>query len=81
MLPTGLEAHRQTHGYRFSALLVTDVNTQSSLPLVVGEPDLLARINYPRLEPGIYELKDIVSRKKQLLPYLTHCLKQTPSRG
>lgn len=74
-----LEAHRRHGGYHFSALLVTDVNAQSSLLLVVGEPSLLARIDYPRLEPGIYELKDIVSRKKQLLPYLTHLLEESPS--
>jgi inorganic pyrophosphatase/exopolyphosphatase len=29
------------------------------------------------LEAGIYELRDVVSRKKQLLPYLTHCLHET----
>ncbi len=76
-----LEAHRQARGYSFSALLVTDVNAQSSLLLAVGNPDLLGRIDYPRLEPGIFELKEIVSRKKQLLPYLTHSLKQMPSNG
>ena len=69
-----LEAHRASRAYLFSALLVTDVNTQSSLLLAVGDSRLTSRLDYPRLEPGIYELKDIVSRKKQLLPYLTHCL-------
>ena len=36
----------------------------------------IKRIDHPRLEPGIYELRDVVSRKKQLLPYLTHCLRE-----
>ncbi len=71
-----LESYRHTHAYRFSALLVTDVNSQSSLLLIAGDAKLTARIDYPRVEPGIYELKDIVSRKKQLLPYLTHSLEQ-----
>jgi manganese-dependent inorganic pyrophosphatase len=71
-----LEDYRHKHHYLFSALLVTDVNTQSSLLLVRGEAALPALIDYPRLEPGVFELKDIVSRKKQLLPYLTHCLQQ-----
>lgn len=71
-----LEAYRAAHGYLFSALLVTDVNTQSSLLGTVGDPRLTSRLEYPRLEPGVWELKDIVSRKKQLLPYLTHCLEQ-----
>ena len=71
-----LEHYRQSHGYLFSALLVTDVNSQSSLLLTAGDARLTSRLDYPRIEPGIYELKDIVSRKKQLLPYLTHCLQQ-----
>lgn len=44
----------------------SDAATQDSL--------LLAAIDYPEIEPGIYELKGVVSRKKQLLPFLTHCL-------
>ena len=47
---------------------------QTSL-LVIAAPDpFLRRIDYPVLEPGIYELDGVVSRKKQLLPYLTHSL-------
>lgn len=69
-----LENYRHSRGYLFSALLVTDVNSQSSLLVAVGDPKLTSRLDYPRIEAGIYELKDIVSRKKQLLPYLTHCL-------
>jgi manganese-dependent inorganic pyrophosphatase len=71
-----LEEYRTSRGYRFSALLITDVVTQTSLLLAVGDAEFISRIDYPRVEPGIYELKDIVSRKKQLLPYLTHCLRQ-----
>ena len=71
-----LENYRQSRRYSFSALMVTDVNARSSLLVAVGDSAVLDRIDYPRLEPGIFELKDVVSRKKQLLPYLTHCLKQ-----
>ena len=72
-----LEAYRAKRAYHFSSLLVTDVTTQCSLLLVVGDEKFIKRIDYPRLEPGIYELRDVVSRKKQLLPYLTHCLRET----
>jgi manganese-dependent inorganic pyrophosphatase len=72
-----LETYRAGRAYHFSVLLVTDVTTQNSLLLVVGDAKFIKRINYPRLEPGIYELRDVVSRKKQLLPYLTHCLRET----
>lgn len=71
-----LEKYRARRKYLFSALLVTDVTTQSSRLLVADEEGFSAQIDYPKLEPGIYELRDVVSRKKQLLPYLTHCLRQ-----
>ena len=69
-----LEAWRSKKGYFFSALLVTDVVKQTSLLVVTGSDQFLGKIDYPELEPGIYELEGVVSRKKQLLPYLTHCL-------
>lgn len=63
-------------GYYFAALLITDVVTQCSV-LVLEAPDFLQNlISYPEIEPGIYRLDGVVSRKKQLLPYLTHCLAQ-----
>jgi manganese-dependent inorganic pyrophosphatase len=71
-----LEDYRRQHNYLFSALLVTDVVEQSSLLLVTGAKALMAQIDYPDVEPGIYELAGVVSRKKQLLPYLTHCLEK-----
>ena len=71
-----LEEFRRARQYLFSALLVTDVNTQSSLLLIAGAESVMKRIDYPQLEPGVFELQGIVSRKKQLMPYLTHCLKQ-----
>ena len=75
-LQAALEAYCNSRKYQFSALLVTDVNRQCSLLMMVGDGELIANIKYPRIEQGIFELKDIVSRKKQLLPYLTHSLKQ-----
>lgn len=62
------------NGYYLAALLVTDVVSQSSL-LVVAAPDAFHNlISYPEMEEGIYKLEGVVSRKKQLLPFLTHCL-------
>jgi manganese-dependent inorganic pyrophosphatase len=70
-----LEEFRKEHNYFFSALLVTDVARQSSLLLVSGRAAFLKQIGYPEIEPGIYELEGVVSRKKQLLPYLIHSLR------
>ena len=71
-----LEDYRRDHSYVFSALLVTDVVTQCSLLLIAGASALREEIGYPEIESGIYELAGVVSRKKQLLPYLTHCLEK-----
>jgi manganese-dependent inorganic pyrophosphatase len=76
-----LEKYRERRRYLFSALLVTDVTTQNSLLAVVGDAAFISQIDYPKREPGIFELRDVVSRKKQLLPYLTHCLRQFSPRG
>jgi hypothetical protein len=75
-----LDAYRQRQSYFFSALLVTDVVSNSSLLLVAGSDDLLNQIDYPMIEAGVFELAGVVSRKKQLLPYLTHCLKKGGGR-
>jgi manganese-dependent inorganic pyrophosphatase len=71
-----LAEYQRDRGYLFSTLLITDVATQSSLLLAAGAEALLNRIDYPKIAPGIYELREVVSRKKQLLPYLTHCLQR-----
>ncbi len=66
----------------FAALLVTDINTQNSLMLVKGDPEIIRRISYPHVEQDeIFELNGVVSRKKQLIPYLTDLLKAMGSEG
>lgn len=71
-----LEAQRQRDGLFFSALLVTDINTQTSLLLVRGAAEFMAKIDYPSRGPFIWEMAGVVSRKKQLLPYLLNCLER-----
>jgi len=60
--------------FLFAALLVTDINTQNSYLLAEGHPDFLRTINYPEESDRVWFLEGVVSRKKQLLPYLTECL-------
>ena len=69
-----LEAYRSKQGNYFSALLVTDVNTQNSLLLISAPAEFLDTITYPRRGPHLFELNNVVSRKKQLVPYLLDCL-------
>jgi manganese-dependent inorganic pyrophosphatase len=68
---------RKAERLSFAALLVTDVNTQNSLLLVKGDPELIERITYAHVEKDeIFDLPGIVSRKKQLIPYLTSLLRE-----
>ena len=71
-----LQDYRANRGCFFAALLVTDVTRRNSLLLLAANREMMDTISYPEVEPGIFELADVVSRKKQLLPYLTHCLQQ-----
>ncbi|MFM8735782.1 MAG: putative manganese-dependent inorganic diphosphatase [Pirellulales bacterium] len=77
-LRTALEDFAGRHGLDFSALLVTDVVSQGSLLLLSHESEAWDEINYPRLDRGLYELKNVVSRKKQLLPLLSQLITPAP---
>jgi manganese-dependent inorganic pyrophosphatase len=69
-----LEAHRAAKGYLFAALLITDINTQNSILLVRGDPAFTRLVDYPEAGEYGWKLDGVVSRKKQLLPYITGLL-------
>jgi manganese-dependent inorganic pyrophosphatase len=46
----------------------TDITELTSLLIVEAEKDFTALLSYPKLVPGVYVLKDVLSRKKQLMP-------------
>ena len=69
-------------GLAFACLLVTDINTQNSLLLVKGDPLFIGRISYPHVEKDeIFDMPGVVSRKKQLIPYIGSVLKELQSEG
>ncbi len=70
-----LEEFRKEEGLMFALLFVTDVNTQNSLLAVRGDHDIVEHIGYPQIDNlPIFELQGVVSRKKQLIPYITSLL-------
>ena len=69
-IAAALEKSRVAGNHLFTALLVTDVTVLDSLLFVTGKKSFTDLINFPGSAAGIYELKGIVSRKKQLLPLL-----------
>ena len=76
-MAAALDAFRAGQRLFFSVLLVTDINTQNSLLLVSGPEDFRRQIDYPVAGPGLWQLDGVVSRKKQLLPYLLQRLRET----
>ena len=66
-----LEIERRSNKAIFSALLVTDITQLSSILLMSTDEKFKPFVTFPPLETDIYFLKDVVSRKKQLIPLIT----------
>jgi len=81
-LSAALTELRKDEKLAFAAVLVTDINTQNSLMLMKGDADFIRRISYTHIEQDeIFDLPGVVSRKKQLIPYLTSLLKEMSADG
>ncbi len=71
-----LQTLREQKGYLFSALMVTDITELASYLFIEGDRTFIGSISYPKLNGGVYVLKDILSRKKQLIPYLLELMER-----
>ena len=71
-----LEIPRRSHGGLFAALLVTDITRLSSIMLVSAEKNFVPFITFPKQEDNVYFLKDVMSRKKQLIPLLSELIEK-----
>lgn len=58
----------------FAGLMVTDITSETTLFLVEGHTRIAHVMEYPQLEPHLYELKNVMSRKKQMVPHLLKIL-------
>lgn len=65
-----LDAVREKKGLALSALLVTDIVVGTSLLLACGEKKVMQNLDYPKVDEGVFELKSVLSRKKQVVPHL-----------
>ena len=76
VLRSALERYRKTKKLNFAALFVTNVLTQDSLLMAAGDDNLISKITYSKdAERDVFELPKIVSRKKQLIPYISAIIK------
>jgi manganese-dependent inorganic pyrophosphatase len=70
-----LEELRAERRLDVAGLLVTDIVQETSLLLALGAKELPYLISYPQIEENLFELKGVLSRKKQLVPHLLKVLK------
>lgn len=76
-----LDARRTASNTSFAALLVTDITMLSSLLFISRDGKFEMSFGFPRAAEAsasgeVYYLKDVVSRKKQLVPLLTERISQ-----
>jgi len=69
-IASGLEALANGRSLALAGLLVTDIVQQNSQLIVRGERDLISAVGYPQIAVGMFDLKGVLSRKKQLMPHL-----------
>ncbi|WP_432821037.1 putative manganese-dependent inorganic diphosphatase [Trichloromonas sp.] len=65
---------KEERGLDAAGLLVTDIVQGTSLLLALGGREFPYVIGYPQIEENVYELKGVLSRKKQLVPHLLRVL-------
>lgn len=68
-------------GLDFACLMVTDITLNDSLLLIEAPQDIRERISYPQKDSHLFTLKGVVSRKKQLFPYIGSVLAEIPKGG
>ena len=71
----GLETLVHKRNLALAGLLVTDIVQQNSQLIVRGEKALMAAVGYPQISAGRFDLKGVLSRKKQLMPHLLRAFK------
>jgi len=73
-LREALAALRGKEELDFAGLMVTDISTESTMFLMEGGDAYIRFMGYPQPEPHVFEMKGVMSRKKQLVPHLIKVL-------
>lgn len=56
--------------HHFACLMITDITRQNSLLMVSGRQEFIDAVDYPPREQRLFDMGNVVSRKKQLLPHI-----------
>lgn len=76
----GLSKLRMETGCYLAALMATDITKLESILFIAADNDLYGYVNFPSPQKGIYMLKDILSRKKQLMPAIFEMVEKAQER-
>lgn len=68
---------KEDRNLHLSSLIVTDIVKGTSLLLTVAEDELIENLKYPLIEEDVVELKNILSRKKQVVPHILSVFSET----
>jgi len=77
-LASELDRAREEAGCHLGCLMVTDITSSSSLLLCAGEERLIQAVTYPKVGDNLFEMAGVLSRKKQMMPYLADLLRHVP---
>jgi len=61
---------------QLSCLMITDITHATSLLLCAGEKKIIDAITYPRKGENLFEMQGVLSRKKQMMPYLLDLIRR-----
>ncbi|MBP6784381.1 MAG: putative manganese-dependent inorganic diphosphatase [Verrucomicrobiales bacterium] len=64
-----------------ACLMITDITINDSLLLIEAPSEIRHKIGYPKKDSHLFVLKGIVSRKKQLFPFISSILAENPKSG
>lgn len=74
VLREALKRIKEKDRLSLAGLMVTDIYSETTLFLAEGKNELAHVMGYPQFEPHLYELKGVMSRKKQMVPHLLKVL-------
>jgi len=66
------------HQLDLACVMVTDITLNDSLLLIEAPAEIRQKIGYPRKDSHLFILKGVVSRKKQLFPFIGSLLAENP---
>ena len=78
-LQGALQSLLAKHSLHFACLMVTDITRHHSVLLVAGDQRVIDAIDYPQAKEHVYDMAGVVSRKKQLFPYMSHVVTKLPA--